>query len=564
MHRLLKLTLLAGIGLGCPKRSPTPEARTFTILGLNDIYRIEGLVESNTGGVARLRTLRASLEAEGQDVLVVLAGDLLGPSFMSRLYGGDQMIEGLGWLDGDPAARDEDLWVTFGNHEFDKSKLKDAARLDAQVEAAGFHWVSSNVVFARGEDGLPLIGAPNLVSGVVVERGGIKVGILGLTIDSKHPEYVETFLDPATVAREMTASLRAQGAEVVIAITHLAMAEDMALLQELGADGPDLVLGGHDHVRQCAEVGGRPVYKADADGVTASVIRVTLWEGAPLELDHRYAYLGGSPAPSAEVKCRSNPLERAFEPDPVVQAWVDERLSAFDATWCGEKMALAPGCLSEKLSVTTTPFIAEEERIRRYETSGGSWVADQMRAAFASQGAQIAFLNAGSLRLNQDLPAGAPITRRHVEELIGFPSPLRLVRIKGATLQAVVDRAVYDWTGSGHWLQISGFAYRHDPTAGTATALTLLTPEGPRPVRPDEDIVAVVPDFLVNAAMDQDGYTMLRPSDVISGDGTPELKQLLFERLSQAGAGGIAPAREGRICNTLESAPCLAVGQGRI
>lgn len=555
--RNLALTLL--FALACHRTPPGARARTFTILAINDIYRIEGLTESQRGGVARLRTLRASLDAQGEDVLTVLAGDLLGPSFMSRLWGGDQMLEGLGRLDGDPAARDENFWVIFGNHEFDRSKMADAARLDQQVEGSGFNWVNSNVVFKRGEDGEPLVAAPNLVPTALVERGGVKVGLIGLTIDSKHPDYVDSFLDPVTVAREQTAALRAQGAEVVIAITHLAMAQDKALLEQLGADGPDLLLGGHDHTRQCAEVGGRPVYKADADAVSASVVRVTVRGDGPPELDHRYAFLGGSPEPSAEVRCKSAPLDQSFAPDPDLQLWVDERVKSFDAAWCTEKMQLQPGCLSEQLTTTKTAFIAEEERIRRYETSGGDWVVDQMRQAYAEQGAQIAFMNSGGLRLNQDLPAGAALTRRHVEELIGFPTPLRLIRINGATLQRVVEHSIYDWTGSGHWLQVSGFAFQHDPQAGTATRLTLLAPEGPRPIRPDEELLAVVPDFLVNPAMGQDGYTMLEPEWIVADAPSPELKQLLFDALRRAGEAGISPERPGRVCNTQESAPCLAV-----
>ena len=49
--------------------------------------------------------------------------------------------------------------------------------------------------------------------------------------------------------------------------------------------------------------------------------------------------------------------------------------------------------------------------IRKVETNFGNWLADQAREAFAHEGAQIAFLNAGSLRLNQDLAPGATIRR---------------------------------------------------------------------------------------------------------------------------------------------------------
>jgi len=558
-----RIAPLAALGLaalwGCPKGSGAG-ARNFTILAINDVYRIEGLVESDTGGLARVRALRQALEAQGKDVLVLHAGDLVGPSFMSRLYNGDQMIQGLGMLDGDPIARDEHMFVTFGNHEFDHSKLKDAPALDAQVEASGFNWVSSNVIFSKGDDGAPLVAADNLVEDAIIEVGGVKVGLIGVTIDSKHPDYVSEFLDPATVLRAHTAGLRERGAEVVVGLTHLAMAEDESLLRTLGAAGPDLIIGGHDHARQCADIDGRPVYKADADAATTTVLDVGLSPGKPTTLSHHYAFLGGKPESSPEVRCKTRPLDLDVQPDPTVAAWVTERQKIFDATWCTEKLGKQPGCLSEKLTTTTTRFVAEEERIRRYETSGGDWVTDRMLAAFSAQGAQIALMNSGGLRLNQDVPAGASMTLRHVEELIGFPTPLRLIRVKGSTLQAVLDHAISDWTGNGHWLQISGFAYVHDPGAGTATKLTLLDPKGARLISPDEELLAVVPDFLVDPSQGQDGYTMLSPSMIVQTPQSPELKALLMQDLSAAGEQGIHPEQVGRICNTLEPGACLAVG----
>ena len=77
------------------------------------------------------------------------AGDLLYPSLASRLYDGAQMIDALNVLDGAPEAFDERLFLTFGNHEFDKEKLADAPRLDARLEESAFTWLGSDIVWAR-------------------------------------------------------------------------------------------------------------------------------------------------------------------------------------------------------------------------------------------------------------------------------------------------------------------------------------------------------------------------------------------------------------------------------
>ena len=91
-------------------------------------------------------------------------------------------------------------------------------------------------------------------------------------------------------------------------------------------------------------------------------------------------------------------------------------------------------------------LVAEELEIRRFETNLGNFVADQALAAFAERGAQIAFVNSGSLRLNQDLPAGTRLTQSHLLDLFAYPSPLVLIRLDGATLQRIAERSIQQWS----------------------------------------------------------------------------------------------------------------------
>lgn len=126
-----------------------PGARTagrFTILQLNDVYRIEGIEKGRRGGIARLRALRRQLEEKGP-VLVLHAGDLLGPAVLSRQQRSRPMVRCLNLLDGDPAAFDPHLIATFGNHEFDE---QDPDHVVARALESDFSWVSSNVRFRWG------------------------------------------------------------------------------------------------------------------------------------------------------------------------------------------------------------------------------------------------------------------------------------------------------------------------------------------------------------------------------------------------------------------------------
>jgi 2',3'-cyclic-nucleotide 2'-phosphodiesterase (5'-nucleotidase family) len=513
------------------------------ILAVNDVYRIEGVEAGTTGGIARLRTLRRELEREHPDLLVLHAGDLLFPSLLSRTFNGEQMIDTLNDLDGDPGAFDERMFVVFGNHEFDLVQRSQAGILDRRVEQSQFRWVNGNVVFAAGDDGQPLVAAANLARRWIVESGGIRIGIFGLTIDSRRPEYAREFLDPLATARELTAELRREGAEVVVALTHLNARDDRRLLATLGSDGPDLVVGGHEHEHLACEVGGRLVLKADADARTASVIELTLGSDGKLATAHRLEPLSGAVAEDCGVRGK-------------VDAW----LARHEGFFCGQQPAgtppnagsLDPRCLGEVLGRSETRLEAEESKIRGSETNLGDWVADRMVEAFAPCGAQVAFVNSGSLRLNQDIPAGA-ITRRTVEELFAYPAPMYLLRIDGRTLERVAAHAIEGWPGAGNWLQISGFSFTHDTAGRAITGVELETAAGRRPLRPDEEILAVTLNYLFDTGGDRDGYTMLDPSLVVRNcpvNGKDLKGEVVIPalRASRAASGGaIAPQAVGRI-----------------
>jgi 2',3'-cyclic-nucleotide 2'-phosphodiesterase (5'-nucleotidase family) len=505
--------------------------RTAVLLAINDVYRIEGVENGTAGGLARVRTLRAQLEREYPDLLVLHGGDFLFPSFASRMYQGEQMIAVLDDLDGEPVAFDERMFAVIGNHELEQKKKEDAALLDARVQESQFHWLDGNVIFSRGENGAALVGAPNLTRTALIDSGNIRIGLFGITLPVAQVGYVERFDDPIATARKLTADLREQGAEVVVALTHQNAVDDRRLLETLGADGPDLIVGGHDHERMAFQAAGRWVLKADADARTATVIHLTLPPHGKLAVSYEH-----------------RPLDSTVMPDPEVQSLVDQWQTKHEQAFCAQA-GDAPDCLETVYGHARTELEAEETKIRRRETSLGDWVTDRMRETFASCGAQVAFLNSGTLRLNQDLAAGSEVRRRHTEELIGYPTPLHLIRIDGATLQKVVDHALQGWPGAGNWLQISGFAWAHDTTTNKASRLTLLGPDGPRAVRPDETILAVTNDYL---ATGQDGYTMLSPGQVVADcpQDNAELKTLLVSGLQAAEPQGIAPQVEGRICET--------------
>src|SRR6185436_20138618 len=210
----------------------------------------------------------------------------------------------------------------FGNHEFELGLLGQAPVLDQRVEQSQFRWVNGNVAFKAGADGAPLVAAANLAPSWIADSGGIRVGIFGLTVDSKKPEYASGFADPIETARRLTAELRGQGAEVVVGLTHLNARDDRRLLATLGAAGPDVIVGGHDHEHMACDAGGRLVLKADADASTATVIELTLAANGKLTVGHRLEPIDAKLAENCALAGR-------------VEGW----LSLHEGFFCGQQAA---------------------------------------------------------------------------------------------------------------------------------------------------------------------------------------------------------------------------------
>lgn len=535
MHALRPSVIALALLAGCPKATPpAPSVDRLVIVSANDTYRAAGVPEEGLGGFPRLATLRRDLAAEGP-VLVLHAGDLLSPSFLSRATGGAHMIDALNQLDGVDGF-DPHLLVTLGNHEFDRSKCADAPALEAILDASDFRWLSANIRWGErpGSACDARVASARLYDRALVPFDGFTVGVTGVTIDSKHPAYIAGFDDPIATLGDEVAALRSEGADLVVALTHLPQAVDRAALSTLaGPRRPDLLLGGHDHVAVTEDVGGAWLLKADSELRSVQIVEVTRDAGGPWRI-----------TPTLRA------LDASIPEDPALAAAIGARTAEVEAAWCADR-TLPADCLADVVGRTATPLDLLETRLRTVETSGGSWLADLARAGHP--GADVALLNSGGLRLDLALPAGTEVTRKHLEQLFPFGSALSVVRIDGRTLAAVIARSVEDWTGSGHWLQVSGLRFVHDPEAGVFRDLTLADGQ---PVEPGATYNVVVPRYLVDPSIgDQDGYTMLTPSMVLPGQTLP-LRALVEAGLVAAGTDGIRPATDGRICTVSDDVPC--------
>lgn len=77
MQRWLPLLFITLMGLALPSQgfgtepASQPWVRQVSVLAINDVYRIDGVDEGASGGIARVRSLRRELEREDPNLLLL-------------------------------------------------------------------------------------------------------------------------------------------------------------------------------------------------------------------------------------------------------------------------------------------------------------------------------------------------------------------------------------------------------------------------------------------------------------------------------------------------------------
>jgi 5'-nucleotidase len=345
--------------------------------------------------------------------------------------------------------------------------------------------------------------------------GGLRVGVFGLTmVDAAHtsrpgPDIV--FSPPLAAGKDVAARLRAQGATVVVAITHQEMAEDKVLA---GAADVDVILGGHEHDPLVAEEGKTLITKGGSDA--RSLVQVDLWltrEGKLVERSFRF-----------------REVSRRVASDPAVEELVRAYAARFDRE------------LDVVVGRTDVPLEARSSKLRTQETNLGDLVADLMRERLETD---LALVNGGAIRTNRLVPAG-PLTKRDIHGLLPFTDVVLKLELRGRDLRAALEHGLSqtDREGGG-FLQVSGVRLAWDPRQPAGQRIVSATVGG-GPLDEETTYSVAVPSYLVRGG---DGYTAFaRGRVVISEASGPQVAQLILDAIIARGT--IAPTTDGRIATS--------------
>lgn len=213
------------------------------------------------GGIARFKTLCDYYQSEqnfpGQPgVLTFFSGDAFNPSLESSVTKGKHMLGALNTLNTSVAC--------LGNHDLDFG----VSQFRYLAERCNFPWLCANVLDpALGED-VPLGNCKRTF--MLESSNGIKVGVIGVverewldTINTLPPNL--QYLSASATVAKLAPKLRAEGAEIVIAVSHQRQPNDDKLATKLQPGTIDLILGGHDHFYAHSIINGTHVLRSGSD-----------------------------------------------------------------------------------------------------------------------------------------------------------------------------------------------------------------------------------------------------------------------------------------------------------
>jgi 5'-nucleotidase / UDP-sugar diphosphatase len=327
--------------------------------------------------------------------------------------------------------------MAVGNHEFDRGPRT----LERQRRVARFPLLSANIV-------VEATGEPLFTPSVVLERDGLRVGILGLTTESAAyitlPENRAGLrFEPALEAAAREVPRLRQRADVVIALTHLGYYPDGNFGTSTPGDvnlvravkGIDLVIGGHTHSHLAAPVvdSGVPICQTQDRG--RFVGRVDLL----LDARKKVVRYEASLIPVV-VEDPANPAAVVAE-DPAVQALIQPFLATVN------------GALDEVVAQAPVVLDGERARVRAGDTNLAFLVTDAYRHAGQTE---VAFAIGGGIRASID---AGPITYREVLTVLPFQNGLVKGKLTGAQLLEVLAIGARQVPPAGAWLHVSGITW---------------------------------------------------------------------------------------------------------
>ncbi|MEQ9695147.1 bifunctional metallophosphatase/5'-nucleotidase [Shimia sp. SDUM112013] len=518
-------TILAGGAMAAMLSGAAQADYALTILHTNDFHaRFEPINKYDSGcseeknaegacfgGTARLITAVNAARARASNSILVDGGDQFQGTLFYTYYKGKvaaEMMNKLGY-DG----------MTVGNHEFDDGPEV----LRGFMDAVNFPVLMSNADLTREE-----LLADVLQKSTVIERGGEKIGLIGLTPEDTDelasPGPHITFTDPVVAVQAEVDRLTEMGVNKIIVLSHSGYGVD----QHVAANttGVDVIVGGHDNTFLSntsdkakgpypTMVGGTAIVQAYAYGKFLGELNVVFDDageilsatGEPVLID---AAVTEDAATKARIGVLAGPLEEIRQ---------------------------------KVVASAAAPIEGDRSVCRVQECAMGNLVADAMLARVADQGVTIAIANSGGLRASID---AGDVTMGEVLTVLPFQNTLSTFQVSGQTVIDALENGVSQVEDvKGRFPQVAGLKFTWDPAVapneGRITEVLVQQDGGWGTIDPAATYTLVSNNYVRNGG---DGYSMFK-SAKNAYDYGPDLADVTAEYL--AAGQPYTPYTDGRI-----------------
>ncbi|MBS2039443.1 5'-nucleotidase C-terminal domain-containing protein, partial [bacterium] len=301
--------------------------------------------------------------------------------------------------------------------------------------------------------------------------------------------------------------MRQAGVQVVVALTHLSLAEDKRLVREVPID---LVLGGHEHERSESLVAGTPILKWGSDARVLGKVELQVEAGKVVEMDWQGLSVNREVASDAGVTA--------------LAAGYEARLNSQ---------------LNEPLVRVGVDLEGRSRLCRQQETNLGNLVADAMRE---QAGADCALITGSSIRVDKVVPAGV-LTRRQAMMILPYENGVVKVRLNGRELLEVVEHSLSDLgPENSSFPQVSQLQIFYNPGLPAGHRVLELKVAG-QPLQLERDYTFGCSEFIRKGGC---GFEMLPKAQLlVEPHDAPAEGVALIEYLHRHQL--ISPTKEGRI-----------------
>ncbi len=430
-------------------------------------YDYYGDRPSDTVGLARTASLIGDIRAEATNTFLVDNGDFLQGNPM-----GDYMAYEKGMDDGTihpVIAAMNTLGYeasTLGNHEFNYG----LDFLANSVAGANFPVLSANVVTKMGAtptEDETLVTPYIIVEKTLTDGAGatfpIKIGLIGfvppqiMQWDRQHLEGKVEARDIVETAKAYIPQMKAEGAEIIIALAHTGIGsadweekQENAAVPLAAVDGIDAIMTGHSHL-----VFPGPNYEG-WDGVDAEKglisgkpgVMAGFW-GSHMGLVDLMLERDGDSWKVADAVVEARPISQRNE-DRSITALVESDMGVEAAAQADHDATLA--YVRRAVGKTDAPLfsyfalVADDPSVQ-IVSNAQVWYIEQMMQGTEYEGLPILSAAApfkaggrGGPEYFTDVPAG-DIAIKNVSDLYLYPNTVRAVKINGAQVKEWLERS---------------------------------------------------------------------------------------------------------------------------